>query len=103
MIIWRLMDACVKKGIAKFIISDCRPSTRSLVAKLQGFQGVKYTCDRVIEFEAMRKLTLESCGLQDRLAEDPARPGFYRINQFFFPTASEVNGAEQRAAKRKRE
>jgi hypothetical protein len=97
MLIWVTVTACRDHKVARFVLYDCYKSMRSLIgSKFKDlFRQTQYTLDRTILLDDMGKITLESCGLQGRLAEDPARPGFYRINPIFFPPASKVNDTDK--------
>ena len=108
MILYVLMDACVRFNIEEFYVEETYPSSVSILKKLGGFKVSREYCydnNYKINFENMFHKTLIACGLKGMLAEHKDHRGYFIITQSFFPTSEELNNQEavnDRFAKKQR-
>jgi hypothetical protein len=93
MILYVLMDACVRFNIQKFSVHNAYPSSVSILKKLGDFEDDGYY-NYTITFEKMAQKTLIACGLNGMLVEHKDYCGYFIINESYFPSSADLNNNE---------
>ena len=98
MVLFAIMDNCVRHNVDKFTVSMAYASSISVLKRIGGFKTdheFSVKVDYTIELAEMRTKTLAACGLEGRMREHEEFPGYFVIDPSYFPTAEQLNSQEE--------